>query len=181
MNVEIERKLNAKYFETNLGKMIGVSNGHFLVLLEFENRKNIKKHIQKIEEKHKAVIHFEDDAILLKLEDELLEYLEGTRKKFSVPLKFKGTKFQEKVWEELAKIPYGQTISYGDLAVKIGNEKAYRAVALANSLNNLAIIIPCHRVINKSGKLGGYAGGLEKKVKLLDLEIGGHPIWGHPP
>ena len=87
-----------------------------------------------------------------------------------MPLLIRGTFFQVKVWQELQKIPYGQTISYQELAVRVGNPKACRAVGMANNKNNIGIIIPCHRVIGKNGKLVGYAGGLNIKQKLLELE-----------
>lgn len=101
---------------------------------------------------------------------QLQEYFDGKRETFSLPLNAKGTAFQEKVWQELQKIPYGQCISYGELASRIGNPKAARAVGMANHNNPIGIIIPCHRVIGKNGKLVGYAGGIDKKTFLLDLE-----------
>ena len=106
-----------------------------------------------------------DNAIL-----QLNEYLAGKRKSFDLPLKFGGTEFQNRVWNELQKIPYGKTISYKELAERTGNIKACRAVGMANNKNPIPIIIPCHRVIGASGKLTGYAGGLEIKKFLLDLE-----------
>ncbi len=101
---------------------------------------------------------------------ELDEYFAKKRKFFDVKLKIKGTPFQEKVWQELLKIPYGKTISYAQLAQACGNPKAYRAAGSANGKNCIALIIPCHRVIASDGKLGGYAYGLEVKKKLLELE-----------
>lgn len=101
---------------------------------------------------------------------ELAEYFAGARKEFSVPLEPEGTDFQRRVWRELQKIPYGKTISYRELAKRVGKEKAFRAVGTANGRNPLCIIIPCHRVIAADGTLGGYSGGLEKKVSLLEIE-----------
>lgn len=101
---------------------------------------------------------------------ELEEYFQGKRKEFSVPLKPDGTKFQKKVWKALTEIPYGETRTYGEVAAAVGNDKASRAVGMANHCNPIPVIIPCHRVIGKNGKLTGYAGGLEKKTALLDLE-----------
>ena len=98
------------------------------------------------------------------------EYLIRKRKKFEIPISLIGTEFQKKVWEELLKIPYGETVSYEDIAIKIGNPKACRAVGMANHNNPLLIVVPCHRVINKNNKLGGYALGLELKRELLKLE-----------
>lgn len=101
---------------------------------------------------------------------ELEEYFAGRRSVFSVPLSMHGTAFQEKVWRALTKIPYGETISYGELARRVGNEKACRAVGMANHVNRLPIFIPCHRVVGANGKLTGYAGGLEIKRILLETE-----------
>jgi len=101
---------------------------------------------------------------------QLEEYFRGDRKKFDFPLVLHGTEFQKKAWEALQKIPYGHTCSYGEIAAIIGNPKASRAVGMANNRNPIPIIIPCHRVIGHNGKLTGYAGGLELKQKLLELE-----------
>jgi len=98
------------------------------------------------------------------------EYFKGKRKSFNLPLTMQGTGFQMKVWKTLKKIPYGKTISYGELAVMIGNPKACRAVGMANNRNPIAIIVPCHRVIGRNGSLTGYGGGLELKQLLLELE-----------
>lgn len=101
---------------------------------------------------------------------QLNEYLMGTRRKFEMDFDLQGTDFQIKVWNELLQIPYGQTVTYQDIAIKIKNEKAVRAVGTANGRNPIWILIPCHRVITSAGHLGGYAGGLEMKAKLLVLE-----------
>ncbi len=98
------------------------------------------------------------------------EYFRGKRKKFELPLNPKGTEFQKKVWLQLMNIPYGKTATYKDIATLIGNTNASRAVGNANNKNPIAIIIPCHRVIGSNNKLTGYAGGLDKKEKLLNLE-----------
>lgn len=111
-----------------------------------------------------------DDPYLFGTFNQLKEYFAGTRKKFDVPLNIEGTEFQKKVWNELIKIPYGNTISYKTLSEKLGDVKAIRAVGKANGKNPIAIIIPCHRVIGANGKLTGYASGLHIKEKLLLLE-----------
>lgn len=100
------------------------------------------------------------------------EYLVGNRKEFNLPLHLKGTEFQRKVWQELGKIEYGATLCYKDVALNVGNEKASRAVGMANNKNPILIVIPCHRVIGKNGSLVGYGGGLELKSFLLNLEKG---------
>ena len=101
---------------------------------------------------------------------QLREYFEGTRQVFDVPLALSGTPFQLKVWAALTDIPYGETITYGELAQRIGQPDAVRAVGAANGKNPVPIIVPCHRVIGSNGKLTGYGGGLPIKAALLDLE-----------
>jgi methylated-DNA-[protein]-cysteine S-methyltransferase len=109
--------------------------------------------------------------IVDRLVRELDEYFQGKRFEFTVPLDLDmGTSFQRAVWEELRNIPWGETRSYGDVAVAIDNPKAARAVGLANGANNITIIIPCHRVVHADGSLGGYSSGLDKKRVLLELE-----------
>ena len=108
--------------------------------------------------------------LIKKASEQLFEYLEGKRKNFELPLLKDGTNFQISVWNELIKIPYGETRSYKDIAVAINNEKAVRAVGMANNRNKISIFIPCHRVIGSDKKLVGYGGGLEIKKFLLNLE-----------
>ena len=110
------------------------------------------------------------ETILQLTESQLKEYFAGTRKTFDIPLDLVGTEFQVRVWKELQKIPYGKTISYLELAKRVGNMKASRAVGSANGKNPISIIVPCHRVINVNGGLGGFAGGLPVKSFLLELE-----------
>ncbi len=102
--------------------------------------------------------------------EQLTEYFDGKRKNFDLPYKLNGTEFQKKVWSALCDIPYGQTRSYKDIAIAVGNEKASRAVGMANNKNPITVIVPCHRVIGASGKLVGYAGGLSMKEFLLEME-----------
>lgn len=111
-----------------------------------------------------------DDPYMYNIFTELKEYFNMERKKFSVPLDAVGTDFQKKVWNELLKIPYGKLKTYKDIALKLGSIHGFRAVGRANSTNHIPIIIPCHRVIASDGKLGGYAGGISMKEKLLELE-----------
>jgi methylated-DNA-[protein]-cysteine S-methyltransferase len=103
---------------------------------------------------------------------QLAEYFDGRRRRFDLPLKPIGTPFELAVWRALEAIPYGETISYGELAARIGRPEAARAVGVANARNPIAVIIPCHRVIGADGSLTGYGGGLERKRLLLDLEAG---------
>lgn len=114
--------------------------------------------------------HDDDSQILQQCRQELDEYFNGSRKEFTLPLKQQGTEFQQKVWQLLLNIPFGKTISYNHLSKQYGDLKAIRAVASANGRNNIAIIVPCHRVIGSNQSLTGYAGGLWKKKWLLDHE-----------
>ena len=103
---------------------------------------------------------------------QLTQYFAGERREFDLPLSLYGTEFQQKVWNALLEIPYGETDTYGGIAQKIGNPKACRAVGMANNKNPIMIIVPCHRVIGANGSLVGYGGGLDMKQYLLDLEKG---------
>jgi O-6-methylguanine DNA methyltransferase len=111
-----------------------------------------------------------EHPLLDRLQAELAEYFAGRRREFTVPLAVRGTPFQEKVWRALQRIPYGKTQSYLDIARRVGDTKASRPVGSANGRNRIAIVIPCHRVINAGGALGGYGGGLDRKRYLLKLE-----------
>lgn len=108
--------------------------------------------------------------VIASLVGELEEYFVGTRRDFDLEVRFTGTEFQCRVWRELMRIPYGATISYGELARRVGNPKGVRAVAMANAVNPISILVPCHRVIGSDGTLTGYGGGLEAKRILLNLE-----------
>jgi len=111
-----------------------------------------------------------DNPLIKKASDQLDEYFDGRRKTFDLPLTLNGTDFQIDVWKALQNIPYGETRSYGQLAALIGTPRASRAVGMANNRNPIPIIIPCHRVIASNGSLSGYAGGVELKKRLLELE-----------
>ncbi|MGI6433072.1 MAG: methylated-DNA--[protein]-cysteine S-methyltransferase [Sphaerochaetaceae bacterium] len=117
-----------------------------------------------------------ETSLLKRTYEQLDQFFKGERQEFDVPLKTEGTVFQQSVWEALKRIPYGQTRSYKEIAIAIGNPKAMRAVGMANNRNPISFIIPCHRVIGADGSLVGYGGGLEMKVWLLNLEkqVKGH-------
>ena len=132
-----------------------------------ENEKIIELNIYN--EKENNIIE-KDTKLLLETQKQLKEYFEGKRTKFEIPLNPKGTEFMKKVWKELLNIPYGEVRTYKEIAEKIGNSKASRAVGMANNKNPIPIIIPCHRVIGSNNKLVGYALGLDMKKYLLDLE-----------
>lgn len=111
-----------------------------------------------------------ENPVIKEAKEQLLEYFAGRRREFSVPIKARGTEFQKKAWEALQKIAYGQTVSYQAQARELGQSGAIRATGSANGRNPIAIIVPCHRVVRSDGAIGGYAGGIEVKAKLLALE-----------
>ena len=121
-------------------------------------------------ERADGITDLTDRRVLNDAMDQLTEWFAGTRTMFDLPLDLGGTKFQQSVWKQLCLIPYGETISYGELARRLGKPTAYRAVGLANGRNPVSIIVPCHRVIATDGTLGGYGGGLDRKTWLLEHE-----------
>ena len=147
------------YYDTQIGKL-GIRADHIGITNIYFREINIKE--------EKVVL--EESDLIKDAYIQLEEYMNGQRTQFDLPLNLKGTEFQKKVWSELAKIPYGETRSYKDIAIAIGNEKASRAVGMANNKNPIPIVIPCHRVVGSNKKLVGYAGGLDLKEKLLNLE-----------
>lgn len=158
------------WIDTPLGRMVSVSDQTHLYLIEFTDRVRLPRQFERLRKSHKrAILPGQSEAGQMAAQ-EIAAYFDGTLTNFTVPMMTSGTDFQDGVWDALRTIPYGETWSYADLAQRIGNEKAVRAVASANGANGLAIIIPCHRVIGSDGGLGGYAGGLGRKQKLLDLE-----------
>ncbi|PXV62535.1 methylated-DNA-[protein]-cysteine S-methyltransferase [Dysgonomonas alginatilytica] len=164
--------ISKTYIETPLGEMIACATDKGICLLEFNNRKNIDGQFQKTEKELNGVIVEENSTYFDLLKKELDAYFKKELKEFTVPLDLVGTEFQKKVWQALLAIPYGKTISYLQQSETMGNPLSVRAVANANGMNKIAIIVPCHRVIGSNGKLTGYAGGLDKKRWLLNLEKG---------
>ena len=174
MKTEIERRLPATVVMRELDSPVGVlvagATDRGLCLLEFRYREILETQIAKVHARVGAIASG-THPLLDQLECELDEYFAGRRRTFSVPLVYPGTPFQSKVWNALRNIPFGTTISYEELAHRVGSPAGQRVAGHANGQNPIAIIIPCHRVINKDGKLGGYGGGLWRKKILLDLEI----------
>jgi AraC family transcriptional regulator, regulatory protein of adaptative response / methylated-DNA-[protein]-cysteine methyltransferase len=164
------RIIDVSRIETPLGPMIAGAIDEQLCLLEFTSRRMLESEFRDLSERLDAIPVQGKSRIFTELANQLDCYFDGTLKNFQIPLKTPGTEFQEKVWNQLQKIPYGETCSYLDQAKAIGKPKAVRAVANANGMNRIAIIIPCHRVIGTDGKLTGYGGGLWRKKYLLDLE-----------
>ena len=160
-----EGELSGTLLESPVGPLTLLASTKGLVGVYFENR-------------------FDGDwnetsnEFLEQIAQQLTEYFQGKRQEFAIPFDLRGTAFQKEVWQTLATIPYGETISYRELAERIQRPKASRAVGLANGNNPISIILPCHRVIGSNGKLVGYGGGLERKLKLLELEDALLPIAG---
>ena len=164
--------IKVTWLESALGPLLAAATARAVVLLEFTERRMLETQFDILRRRFKAPIVPGDNPHLAKLRQELVEYFDGRRKSFSVPLNYPGTPFQQKVWDELLKIPYGETRSYEDIARAVGSTSAVRAVGQTNGLNRICVVIPCHRVVNKDGKLGGYGGGLWRKQALLTLEQG---------
>ncbi|WP_339169743.1 trifunctional transcriptional activator/DNA repair protein Ada/methylated-DNA--[protein]-cysteine S-methyltransferase [Paenibacillus sp. FSL H7-0943] len=162
--------LYCTWIETILGSMLAISDEESLLLLEFVDRKGLENEIKRLRTRLNATILPEKVAVLHQIEEELKLYFTGELTEFTTPVRYLGSDFQQKVWNELRKIPLGQTASYKELAEKINNPSACRAVARANGTNQLSILVPCHRVINSNGELGGYGGGLARKEWLIKHE-----------
>ncbi|MBW8333812.1 MAG: methylated-DNA--[protein]-cysteine S-methyltransferase [Prolixibacteraceae bacterium] len=143
-------------FNSPLGFLILKSDGQFITEISFSE--------SELQEQHLC-------WVLEKCKEQLNQYFSGAALDFDVPLSPEGTEFQQKVWAELQQIPYGDTMTYMELAVRLGDAKAIRAVGTANGRNPIAIVIPCHRVIGAGNKLVGYAGGIWRKKILLELEM----------
>ncbi|WEK70260.1 MAG: methylated-DNA--[protein]-cysteine S-methyltransferase [Candidatus Chryseobacterium colombiense] len=162
--------IDLKRIETPLGTMFACAVEEGICLLEFTDRKNMDKQFISLSKALNAEIVQGENKHFKQLEEELKEYFEGKRQTFEVPLFTTGTQFQEKVWQLLREIPIGEIRTYKQQSELLGNPKAIRAVGTANGINKIAILIPCHRVIGSNGDLVGYAGGIWRKQKLLELE-----------
>jgi methylated-DNA-[protein]-cysteine S-methyltransferase len=157
--------LSWKTIGSPVGKLKIVASDRGLTAILWENDTPTRVRLGEMREQA-------DHPVLVEAERQLTEYFRGDRKTFALELDFRGADFQKRVWQELLTIPYGETRSYGDIAKKLGNPKACRAVGAANGKNPISIIAPCHRVVGSNGKLTGFAGGLEAKAYLLKLEAG---------
>ena len=158
--------------DTPIGPLLLGATSAAVVLCDFAERPMIDAQLASVRRRIGST-RMGHGALLDRLERQLREFLVGERRDFDLPLDTPGSAFQERVWDELRAIPYGETISYRELATRVGVPAASRAVGRANGSNRLAIVIPCHRVIAANGGLGGYGGGLPAKEALLALEAGG--------
>ena len=164
------RSVFTAWVTSPLGPLVAGATDEGVCLLEFTDRRMLEAQFKAVRRLFGVPVVPGTNAHLEKLQSELTGYFAGTVRRFTVPLVFPGTPFQRGVWEHLLRIPYGETRSYQDMAEAVGNPTAVRAVGRANGMNRIAIVIPCHRVVNKSGNLGGYGGGLRRKQFLLNLE-----------
>jgi AraC family transcriptional regulator of adaptative response/methylated-DNA-[protein]-cysteine methyltransferase len=162
--------LFAAWLDTPLGPMTAIADDRALHLLEFVDRRGLEREIERLRQRRKAGIAPGRTAPIAQIEQELADYFAGRSLTFKTPLVRTGSPFQNQVWDALLTIPPGETWSYAQLAQVVGRPKAVRAAGTANGCNQLAIVIPCHRVINLNGELGGYAGGLPRKRWLLEHE-----------
>ncbi len=164
--------INMHRFSTPLGPMLACATDEGICLVEFTDRRMLESELKDLKIRLKASIIYGYNRHFSSLEKQMAEYFEGTRKKFELPLLTPGSEFQNHVWNQLLQIPYGETRSYKEMANGLGNKNAVRAVARANGMNRIAIIIPCHRVIGEDGSMTGYSGGISRKKWLIDFERG---------
>lgn len=164
------KQIITSYLKTNIGELIVGVYEDRLCIFDYRFRKQRDQLNKKIANRLNATFREGNHELILKAKIQLEEYLQNKRESFNLPLLLVGEEFEKKVWSELSNISFGKTTTYLELAQKIGNEKAVRAVANANGRNSIAIIIPCHRVVLSCGELGGYSGGTKLKQKLLELE-----------
>lgn len=164
------------HIHSPVGTILAAATDTALQVLEFVDERNPERQSDRLFSRTKHSIESGRNAVIDLLESELSAYFDGTLRNFSVPIRLEGTPFQQTVWSELRKIPYGETWSYAALTRRLGDMKAIRAVARANGENRIAILVPCHRVIGSDGSLTGYAGGLWRKKKLLELEGATAPV-----
>lgn len=157
-------------YSSPLGPMIAAAIDEGVVLLEFGEIGRVSHQIERLRRWFDGPAVAGTHPHLTRLTDELDQYFAGTRRDFTVPVVLRGSAFEVSVWRALLEIPYGVTCSYADIARRVDNPRAVRAVGSANGRNRMPIIVPCHRVVNTGGKLGGYGGGLWRKVRLLELE-----------
>lgn len=158
------------WLDTPLGPMVAGTTDAGICLLEFTDRRMLERQLAGLRTRFKAGLAPGRHRHLTRLRHELAEYFAGARRQFTVPLDIRGTEFEMQVWRELGRISYGETRSYAEMAQRVGRPSAVRALGTANGRNGVAILVPCHRVVNKSGALGGYGGGLWRKRRLLYLE-----------
>lgn len=167
-----ENTIKFCHLPSPLGEMIAGATENGVCFLEWHDRGGVERIKERVVKRYRRQLEEGSNQHLRLLARELKQYFDGKLTDFSVPIDVKGTAFEMSDWDQLLKIPYGQTTSYGELAKRMGSAQLCRAVGRANGANYLSIVIPCHRVIEANGKLRGYGGGLWRKQYLIDLESG---------
>lgn len=162
--------IHIQYYNSPCGEIVLASMGNELCLCDWNEMPCAERNKHRLTKYMNAVFRVETSDVLEQTKKQLDEYFTGTRKAFDIPLHPVGTEFQQQVWNTLLKIPYGETRSYKDIALSIANLKGIRAVAQAIGANGISILIPCHRVIGSNHSLTGFAGGIEAKRILLEIE-----------
>lgn len=162
--------INIQYYNSPCGEIVLASMGDELCLCDWNEMPCAERNKHRLTKYMNAVFRVETSYVLEQTKKQLDEYFSGTRKAFDIPLHPVGTEFQQQVWNALLEIPYGETRSYKDIALSIANLKGIRAVAQAIGANGISILIPCHRVIGSNHSLTGFAGGIEAKRILLEIE-----------
>lgn len=170
MSVTSSRQFFSMEWKTPLGSVMAIADQEALYFLEFREGKRIEKGAKALQASTSVPIIKGEIAPLVSIREELEAYFLGTLQTFETPLVLEGSLFQRAVWEALLRVPYGETRSYAEQARSIGKPTAYRAVAGANGANPIAIVVPCHRIVNTDGALGGYGGGVARKQWLLNHE-----------
>ncbi len=169
-----------QYYDSPCGQIILASVGNELCLCDWNDSPHATRNRSRLERMLHAELREQPSAVILLTKSQLDEYFAGERRTFTIPLRPLGTDFQQRVWNALLQIPYGETRSYKDIALSVDKPEGIRTVAQAIGANGISILIPCHRVISSNHRLTGYAGGLEAKRTLLKLEgIGTHGLFGN--
>jgi len=171
-DIEATSSIAVTWIHSPVGPLVVGASAHALCFLEFSSTAQLDDQFKRLRQHFSSTLAHATTPLLETTHRQLDEYFAGKRHEFQLPLQFRGSDFQERVWTGLQRIPYGRTSSYGDLARELGDANLMRAVGGANGLNPIAIVIPCHRVVNANGDLGGFGGGRWRKEILLDLERG---------
>ena len=162
--------LRADWLKTPVGTMLAAGDEQHLYLLTYLDQSNMERKAVLMQQRLNARIEMGASETTRSIADEMKRYFAGDLREFHTPLMLTGTAFQVSVWEDLRKVPYGGTVSYAELAGRINKPSAFRAVAQANAQNPVAVVVPCHRIINADGKPGGYSAGVQRKQWLLNFE-----------
>ena len=171
-NDRYDSKLSTCWMESPVGTMLAIADDRGLHMLSYAESSTMERKVAIIRKQLNVGLQIGANPVLKSIKAEMSDYFKGKLRTFETPLFPTGTDFQKMVWEELRKVPYGTTVTYAELAARVGKPAAYRAVAQANAQNPLHVVIPCHRIVNSDGGLGGYAAGIDRKQWLLEFEKG---------